>query len=146
MDFSFASVADIYTRPRLIQNILFSEKRSTPSTGILGSGLYTLSLYEKERTYKLALWRQHLREWNDVILLYYAILQYYTTFYTSNLKRYLYELNQAAESLEMTEQQCFRPRKRWNMRPPRGVKEKEDYRLVSRSHDTPWNRGVTWIK
>ena len=41
--------------------------------------------------------------------------------------QYLYELNRAAESLEMTEQQCFRPRKRWNMRPPRGVKEKEEY-------------------
>ena len=47
-----------------------------------------------------------LRVWNDVILLYYAILLKRKT---SNLRRYLYELNHTAESLEMTEEQCHRP-------------------------------------
>ena len=47
---------------------------------------------------------------NDVIIIYYAIL-HYTTTYTSNLRRHHYELNHAAESLEMAEQQCLRPRK-----------------------------------
>ena len=28
----------------------------------------------------------------------------------------------------MDEEQCHRPSVRWNMRPPRGVREKEDYR------------------
>ena len=37
------------------------------------------------------------------------------------------------EPSEMTEEQCLRPRN--------GITEKEDYRLVSRTWDTPWNRG-----
>ena len=44
---------------------------------------------------------------NDIIIvLYYAILHYNET---SNLRRYLYELNHTSESLEMTEEQCLRP-------------------------------------
>ena len=50
----------------------------------LGSGLYTLSLYEKERTYKLVLWGEALRGGLQTILLYYATLHNYS----SNLRRY----------------------------------------------------------
>ena len=46
---------------------------------------------------------------NDVIIIYYAILHYVHYNETSNLRRYLYELNHTAESLEMTEEQCLRP-------------------------------------
>ena len=46
---------------------------------------------------------------NDVIILYYAILHYYTTLETSNLGRYLSKLNHTAETKEMTEEQCHRP-------------------------------------
>ena len=74
---------------------------------------------------------------NDVIIIYYANLHYTTNLESSNLRRHHYELNHTAESIEMAEEQCLRPRKDGNMRPPRGVREIEDYRLVSRSHDTP---------
>ena len=75
---------------------------------------------------------------NDITILYYAILLYTIT-YTSNLRRHHYELNHTAESLEMAEEQCLRPSERdGDMRPPtRGKREREDYRLVSRTHDTP---------
>jgi len=33
------------------------------------------------------------------------------------------------------EQQCHRPRERWNIRPPRGVREKEDYRNSGTGHE-----------
>ena len=35
----------------------------------------------------------------------------------------------------MDEEQCHRPRERWNMRPPRGVREKEDYRNSGAGHE-----------
>ena len=44
-----------------------------------------------------------------------------------------YELNQTAESPVMDEEQFHRPRERWNMRPLRGVREKEDYRQAGRT-------------
>ena len=58
---------------------------------------------------------------NDVI---YSTPKFYnyTKIYTSNLWRHHYELNHTAESLEMDEEQCHRPSKRWNMRPPTRVK------------------------
>ena len=37
--------------------------------------VFSSPLYEKERTYKLGLWRHILESGNDVILLYYEILQ-----------------------------------------------------------------------
>ena len=40
-----------------------ANKRKAPSTGKSKSGLYTLSLYEKERTYKLALWNVSFKRW-----------------------------------------------------------------------------------
>ena len=70
---------------------------------------------------------------NDVIILYYAILIYNNTTLATwgGISTHLTDKS-TAESLEMTEEQCLRPSD--------GNKEKEDYRLVSRSHDTPWNR------
>ena len=35
----------------------------------------------------------------------------------------------------MDEEQCHRPRERWNMRPTRGVREKEDYRNSGTGHE-----------
>ena len=57
---------------------------------------------------------------------YYSTTQHYY-YDTSNLRRYLYALNHMAESQA---KQKMEHEAHW-------VKEKEDYRLVSRSHDTP---------
>ena len=43
------------------------------------------------------------------------------------------ELNQTVETQGWNNKQCHRPSVRWNMRPPRGVREKEDYRQVGRT-------------
>ena len=35
----------------------------------------------------------------------------------------------------MDEEKCHRPSERWNMRPPRGVRKKEDYRNSGTGHE-----------
>ena len=47
----------------------------------------------------------------DDDIIYYSTTQFYTIYYneTSNLRRYLYELNHTVETKEMTEEQCHRP-------------------------------------
>ena len=61
-------------------------------------------------------------------IFYCAILQ-------NNTATCDYELNHMAESLVMDEEQCHRPRERWNMRPPREVRENEDYRNSGTGHE-----------
>ena len=39
------------------------------------------------------------------------------------------------DSLVMDEEQCHRPRERWNLRPPREVRENDDYRNSGTGHE-----------
>ena len=73
-----------------------------------------------------------LESGNDVIYsYYYAVLQQNLTLATWSGISTRYEAY-GWKPTEMTEEQCFRPSERWNMR-PKWVREKEDYRLVSRT-------------
>ena len=53
---------------------------------IIGSGLYTLSLCEKERTYNLDLWGRGFKRWATILILYCAILKQHntTTYYNTS--------------------------------------------------------------
>ena len=96
--------------------------------------LLHLPCTKKERTYKLVLWNVSFKRWAyEPYLLYYAILHNNNTATCDVIN---YELNHTAELLVMDEEQCHKGQaKRWNMRPPRGVREKEDYRNSQAGHD-----------
>jgi len=115
---------------RSIHSNYFSAKRknlTTPSTGEKRSS--SLSLYEKERTYKLVLWR-HLECGMMSYLLYYAIL----------LLRYCNLLQyQFTSSTYGGVRTLIGNRPRRQEGPPGD--RKEDNRRGSWTRDKPWNRG-----
>ena len=84
----------------------------------LGSGLYTLSLYEKGTYLQIGPMGRSFKRWasNHTTLLRNSTILLLQN-YSSNLWHHHYELNHTAESLEMDEEQCHRPSEKWNMRP-----------------------------
>ena len=91
------------TSKKGISAICWGKKRSSSLHCMKGNVAWTNRPYD-------VIWQM----WRHIHISYYAILFYNDT---SNLRRYPTRLSLRLEPTEMTEQQCLRPRERWNMRP-----------------------------